>query len=200
MGGATGALVRFGDRWAYWAQWGDAFVLFRLKDGTVFATVNQLARHDCEMYAEIGRLMDKGREELFGERSNLTEVELSRVRSEYMWPHFVPFLRTQRNARINSTEDPAGYGLLNGDRDFSAYIHSGSIDLSRLDVLLLATDGFLKIERERGEIVQPGVLLDTIKQRGLAAHLSELRADEQRKAASTHITFQEATAMVFTAQ
>ncbi len=194
-GGTTGALLSLGQDTLNWAQWGDAFVLYQLRDGSVFSSWNQLAAHDSEMYAKIAELMKEGGRALYQDRTQLTDPELNEVRSRYMWPRFTPFLREKRNQRINGTEH-GSYGLLNGERAFPSCVRSGSVDLAELDVAVIATDGFLEIEKRSGEVIGAAELLSAVKNEKLVTVLERQRERERSRAQSAHISHQEATAIV----
>lgn len=194
LAGATIAVAKVEADATHVAQLGDSFAIWRLRDGQIGMTPNQVRGHDTRMNAAVSQLMAEIARERGVDLAQVNPSDLGRIRGE-MWNRFYSVLRAARDQDVNNSDNPDGYGLLNGQESFRQMLFRRSFPVGTLTSLLLVSDGMIPWEIMKGaseeEIAtQVCSLYDQGK---LARVLSEARRVETTIESRNYISFAEAT-------
>lgn len=200
LSGATFAFAKVGERHVEIVQGGDCFALWKLHDGTVGITKNQVRLHDTAMNAEILRTQREVAKELFGvSLEEATQEQRGKIRGE-MWNRFYFTLKEARNQDANNPASPRRYTLLNGQllqKSEEPIWFSTQLPRDQVQLLLLFSDGLIPWQVMGGmsdEQIARKVLTD-YERGGLKYLLEVARGIEKCLAAVNYTDAAEATAI-----
>lgn len=160
-------------------QAGDCFAVWITNDGKIGVTKNQASLHEVEVLKTW---------------RNIQQTEGIQDRRE-TWVKFHKPLSSLRLRDINQINQPAGYGLLNGQALFEKCWQKLTIPLENLKLLMLFTDGLLPLWLNPGnEKFLSKEIITLYRQRGLSGILEETRNCEKRNK-ERHVEHGEATAI-----
>jgi serine/threonine protein phosphatase PrpC len=177
MAGATFVLAKIEKQSAIIIQGGDCFAIWA--NGQTGITPNQTFSHDSQCRELIAELM--------------TKHKCDRAK---MWQEFMPHLTQLRRKHTNNHHDPAGYCLLNGQKEMENFWNRFFVRNPSL--LLLATDGLFQYAQTGYEDKLLRKTIELYRQKGLRTILSDTRSAEEKEKAKSHTDFAEATAVAIT--
>ncbi len=153
---------------------GDAYVVWRGRDGRIGATANQNYNYESALLGIVRGLMHKHG----GDRAA-------------MWREYLPLIRKRRRANTNKAGQ---YAALNGDPAGEELWQRHTFAPGELQTLLLVTDGMANFDETADTQVLARALLGAYDHGGVEALLARVRAIENGRN-NTHIKHAEATAV-----
>jgi serine/threonine protein phosphatase PrpC len=150
----TAAMVRISNDVCEWAQVGDSPVVFLYKDGTLDIFVEPVD-HDQEWLVVWKKFADEGKREL--KTNPQMRALLEQVR---------------RKMNID-------YGGISGE-EFERFICCGEVPLSRVDTILIFTDGLRILEPDASRFSDIKSIIRLFKEGGLRRVHAEVRSIEAR--------------------
>ena len=167
------------------ATWGDSFALVVFRNGTMHLTENQTEGVDRTV---------------FGIRDNITRRITDNYRlpitdqvRNQIWSEYIPLYRAVVDSKIHQ---PGGYGMLNGDTDFPAYVQHMNVPIEEIDTVLCCTDGVLVGDSRESPQSLGKRLVDSFREGGIGELLATTRRAQEQEAQNARLlspTFPEAT-------
>ncbi len=189
--GATFAAAQIHKNHIEIAQIGDSCAVWKYKDGTCFATKNQLYEHDVKWCKPTFRgVMKKHMQGL----PEVTNEKLAEVRAS-AWDEYCELWVKKRTEDVNNKESLSGFGLLNGDPRTVDFWFSTILPVKNLELIVLFTDGLIDSEKTESENALARYIVDAYNKFGLTGMLQEKREHEILNVNSTFISHTEATAI-----
>jgi len=176
LAGAAFAVAKIGEEVEI-LQAGDCFAFWKLQDGEIGATRNQVYQHDMVALEIVAQLMEKHG----GDRNK-------------MWRELSPILSEMRLQHVNKNVE-GGYALCNGQPELENCWQKITIPSDRLSFLILATDGLIHYPESGDEKALARKVLTLFQKESLEAVLAETRRIEEREKGKSYADKGEATAI-----
>lgn len=173
LGGAGFALARFGDVVEI-ATVADVFAIWRLRDGTVGATRDQVAAHDAYLRSLIPDIRKETGDDL-----------------DALFERLNPIRREARARDVNG-DGAHAFGLLCGQRAMLRHVERHAIDRTALRDLILCSDGAVTAGAD-DPVARASAVFERIDAGGPQALLAARRSLEQPRSATAHAAHCEVT-------
>lgn len=173
--GAEFAFAKINEKKIEIIQGGDSFAVWRAKKGRVFSTPNQNYFHEISLIESLSNILKR--------------YEGDRTKA---WKEYLPIASSIRIEQLNQKGD-MGYVALNGQKGIDKLWNRYVISKSEVNLLLLFTDGLVKLKETKNERKMGKDIIDLYNKGGWSAVLNKIRKLENQQGIIRHIDHAEAT-------
>lgn len=173
LGGAGFAIASLGERVEI-AAVADVYAIWRLHDGTVGATRNQVAAHDAHLRARIPAIRAEVGDDF-----------------DALFERLNPIRREQRLLDMNG-DGPRAFGLLCGQERMLRHVERHAFDRTAMRDLILCSDGAIT-DSALDPVAMAEHVFRSVDAGGIAALLATQRACEQANDPTSHTAQREVT-------
>ena len=194
LAGICLAVARLSDSNVEVAQIGDAFAVIENSNGNLTVSPYRTYAHETEVGKLRNKVFNGLARRLYGcKPDKVTEKEKNNIRQSF-WEEVVDPWIELRKRNGNNKKSPSGYGLLNGQKEYTDFLWYRKFPVKSIRRILLCTDGMIPQHVLAGgnELKIGRWLLERFNHGGWPAVLKGARLTESHSKTISHTSAPEA--------